>query len=98
MTAGYETRALLFDVFGTVVDWRSGIARELKAWGDERGLRADWPKVADAWRGLYQPAMERVRSGNRGLCGWTFCTRKTCTRCVTSSALASRPGPTCTGW
>jgi 2-haloacid dehalogenase len=66
MTAGYETRALLFDVFGTVVDWRSGIARELKAWGDERGLRADWPKVADAWRGLYQPAMERVRSGNRG--------------------------------
>ena len=66
MTAGYDTKALLFDVFGTVVDWRSGIARELKAWGDERGIVADWPKVADAWRGLYQPAMERVRSGNRG--------------------------------
>lgn len=66
MTGGYETRALLFDVFGTVVDWRSGIIRELRAWGNERGVVAEWDKVADAWRGLYQPAMERIRSGNRG--------------------------------
>jgi 2-haloacid dehalogenase len=66
MTAGYETKALLFDVFGTVVDWRSGIIRELEAWGKDAGVLADWPAMADAWRGQYQPAMERIRSGNRG--------------------------------
>lgn len=60
------TRALLFDVFGTVVDWRNGIAREaapiLAALG-----RADIDPYAfaDAWRAGYQPAMEEVRSGRR---------------------------------
>ncbi len=66
MTHGYETKALLFDVFGTVVDWRSGIIRELSAWGTDAHVIADWPAVADGWRGLYQPAMERIREGNRG--------------------------------
>ncbi len=66
MPTGYEIKALLFDVFGTVVDWRSGIIRELEAWGTQRGVIADWPAMADTWRGLYQPAMQRIRSGNRG--------------------------------
>ena len=57
--------ALTFDVFGTVVDWRSGIIREGESFGKARGLRVDWEKFADAWRGLYQPAMEEVRSGRR---------------------------------
>ena len=57
--------ALTFDVFGTVVDWRSSIIREGQAFGRHRGLSVDWPKFADAWRGLYQPAMEEVRSGRR---------------------------------
>lgn len=61
-----KIKALLFDVFGTVVDWRSGIARDLAAWGERSCVQADWPKMADAWRDLYQPAMEQVRSGNRG--------------------------------
>ena len=66
MIRGYETKALLFDVFGTVVDWRSGIIRELSAWGTDAHVVADWPAIADGWRGLYQPAMERIRAGNRG--------------------------------
>jgi 2-haloacid dehalogenase len=51
-------RALFFDVFGTCVDWRSSVRRELR----ERGLPED---IADEWRGLYQPQMETVRSGQR---------------------------------
>ena len=58
-------RALLFDVFGTVVDWRGGVIRELQAFGARHGIEADWPAFADDWRGLYQPSMEDVRSGRR---------------------------------
>jgi 2-haloacid dehalogenase len=58
-------KALLFDVFGTVVDWRSSIAREVRAFGDRRGLKIDGEAFADAWRGLYDPAMEEVRAGRR---------------------------------
>jgi 2-haloacid dehalogenase len=57
--------ALTFDVFGTVVDWRTSVIREGQAFGKPRGLSVDWGKFADAWRGLYQPAMEEVRSGRR---------------------------------
>jgi len=56
-------KALVFDVFGTVVDWRSSIIRELEAFGRERHLSADWTALADAWRAGYQPAMDRVRNG-----------------------------------
>jgi 2-haloacid dehalogenase len=58
-------KALTFDVFGTVVDWRSSIIREGEAFGRARGLRVDWARFADAWRGLYQPAMDEVRGGRR---------------------------------
>jgi 2-haloacid dehalogenase len=57
--------ALTFDVFGTVVDWRTSVTREGLAFGKPRKLSVDWAKFADAWRGLYQPAMEEVRSGRR---------------------------------
>ena len=56
-------KALTFDVFGTVVDWRGSIAREGRELGRARGLDADWARFADAWRGRYQPALERVRTG-----------------------------------
>jgi 2-haloacid dehalogenase len=56
-------KALFFDVFGTLVDWRGGIAREAKAMLEPLGFRADWAGFADAWRGEYQGAMEEVRSG-----------------------------------
>jgi 2-haloacid dehalogenase len=61
-------KALTFDVFGTVVDWRSSIARDLGDYFAKRTppVERDWGRFADRWRKRYQPAMERVRSGNRG--------------------------------
>ena len=56
-------RALFFDVFGTLVDWRSSIAREAEAILKPRGIALDWLAFADAWRGEYQGAMEEIRSG-----------------------------------
>ncbi len=56
-------KALFFDVFGTLVDWRSGIARDAQAALQPRGIALDWPAFADAWRAQYQPAMEEVRAG-----------------------------------
>ena len=56
-------KALVFDVFGPVVDWRSSIIREGQLLGKQKGLQVDWVKFADAWRAGYQPAMRRVRTG-----------------------------------
>lgn len=58
-------QALLFDVFGTVVDWRGGVAREAAPFLARHGIAADGHAFADAWRARYQPAMEAVRSGAR---------------------------------
>jgi 2-haloacid dehalogenase len=58
-----KIRALIFDVFGTLVDWRSAIARETQAALSPLGIAIDWPAFADAWRGQYQPAMDEVRTG-----------------------------------
>jgi 2-haloacid dehalogenase len=56
-------KALFFDVFGTLVDWRSGVAREAQSVLKPLGFALDWLAFADAWREQYQPAMEEVRSG-----------------------------------
>jgi 2-haloacid dehalogenase len=58
-----SVRALTFDVFGTVVDWRTGVTAEGRRLGARHGIDADWERVADAWRDLYMPYMGRVRSG-----------------------------------
>jgi 2-haloacid dehalogenase len=59
-------RALLFDVFGTCVDWRSGICRDGKILENRFRLGPiDWPAFADSWRALYHPSMEAVRNGSR---------------------------------
>lgn len=58
-----EIKALVFDVFGTVVDWRGGVVREGEALSASKSVRVDWPAFADAWRAGYQPAMQRARSG-----------------------------------
>jgi 2-haloacid dehalogenase len=55
---------LAFDVFGTVVDWRSSIIRELEQFGRTHGVQQDWPALADSWRAGYAPAMDRVRRGD----------------------------------
>jgi 2-haloacid dehalogenase len=61
-------KALFFDVFGTLVDWRSSIAREAERALRPLGHRLDWIAFADAWRGEYQPAMEEVRAGRLPFC------------------------------
>lgn len=57
-------RALTFDVFGTVVDWRGSLIREGELLAKRRGVKADWAAFADAWRAGYHPAMDRVRKGD----------------------------------
>lgn len=64
-----NVKALLFDIFGTVVDWRTSVARDLDMFGREKGVERDWTAFTDRWRALYQPAMEEVRSGRRA---WTI--------------------------
>jgi 2-haloacid dehalogenase len=61
-------KALAFDVFGTVVDWRGTIIAEGERLNEEKGLAVDWVRFADAWRGRYRPSMERVMRGERA---WT---------------------------
>ncbi|MFZ3034875.1 MAG: haloacid dehalogenase type II [Parvibaculum sp.] len=56
-------RAIVFDVFGSVVDWRSSLIDELTAFGRDRGIEADWIALVDAWRGEYYPSMRRVVKG-----------------------------------
>jgi len=58
-------KALAFDMFGTVLDWRTGIARETEAILKPRGYRLDWLSFADAWRGEYEPSMTPIRDGKR---------------------------------
>lgn len=58
-----RVKALVFDVFGTVVDWRGSIIREARRLGTKKKLKRDWAAFADAWRAGYRPAMARVRSG-----------------------------------
>jgi 2-haloacid dehalogenase len=67
--AAPEPRALIFDVFGTCVDWRGSIIAEGPSLDARWGTSTDWATLADAWRGRYQPALEEVRSGRRP---WTI--------------------------
>src|SRR3984893_8038104 len=54
-------RALVFDVFGTVVDWRSSLIADFTTWATGRGIKADWTALVDAWRAAYAPSMDEVR-------------------------------------
>ena len=58
-----EIRAILFDVVGSVVDWRTSLITDLTAWSAARGWTADWAGLVDDWRGAYAPSMDRVRKG-----------------------------------
>ncbi|HXX46494.1 MAG TPA: haloacid dehalogenase type II [Candidatus Acidoferrales bacterium] len=58
-----RVKALVFDVFGTVVDWRGSIIKEGEQWGREKNLQIDWGKFADRWRAGYGPSMDKVRKG-----------------------------------
>jgi 2-haloacid dehalogenase len=65
MTKDSAIKALLFDVFGTVVDWRGGVARHVGPFLSRRNMAVDATEFADAWRREYSPAMEEIRSGRR---------------------------------
>lgn len=56
-----NVKAMVFDVFGTVVDWRTSLINDLTRFGGERGLTADWTGLIDAWRQAYVPSMDAVR-------------------------------------
>ena len=58
-------KALVYDVFGTCTDWRNGVARDAERILKPLGYNLDWLAFADAWRALYQPSMEEVRSGRQ---------------------------------
>ena len=58
-----SVKALVFDVFGTVVDWRGSIVDEGEVWGKTMGIAVDWARFADKWRAGYSPSMEKVRKG-----------------------------------
>ena len=68
-TSEGEVRAIVFDTFGTVVDWRGSLIRFFEEFGRDRGLEAPWSQVADRWRAAYQPNLDRVR---RGELEWTI--------------------------
>jgi 2-haloacid dehalogenase len=67
MSSSFDPRAvkaMVFDTFGTVVDWRGSIVAEGESyWKPQKGMDVDWPAFADAWRGKYGPSMNRVRTG-----------------------------------
>src|SRR3954464_1880295 len=54
-------KALVFDVFGTVVDWRSSLIADFTKWSQTRGIKADWTALVDGWRGVYAASMDVVR-------------------------------------
>ena len=56
---------IVFDTFGSVVDWRGSLIADLTAFGQKRGIAADWPALVDAWRASYHPSMDRVRKGEQ---------------------------------
>lgn len=58
-----DVKALTFDVFGTVVDWRSSIIRQGEEWGRAKDITVDWTAFTDAWHGTYRPSMNRVNDG-----------------------------------
>ena len=54
-------KALVFDVFGTVVDWRTSLIADFTRWGETRGVAADWTALVDGWRAVYAASMDEVR-------------------------------------
>ena len=80
-----RVRALCFDVFGTVVDWRGSVIRECDALAAAKGLEVDSAGLADAWRAGYQPAMTPVREGTRPYARLMSSIARFSTRCCRAS-------------
>ncbi len=78
-------KALAFDVFGTVVDYRGTIIREGERLNRAKGLSVDWGQFADAWRARYRPSMDRVMRGELPWTNWMPSTACHCTTCSANS-------------
>src|SRR4030081_484865 len=91
-----SVKALFFDVFGTLVDWRAGIAREAERILKPRGHALDWFAFADAWRDEYQPAMEEVRAGRIPFAKLDVLHRRNLERILPKFGLAELPEKTLT--
>src|SRR5258708_21659122 len=87
-------KALFFDVFGTLVDFRSGVAREAETILGAAGHKLDWGAFADAWRKEYQPALEDVRAGRRPFCKLDVLHRRNLDRILPRFGLSALDEPT----
>ncbi len=84
-------RVLLFDVFGTLVDWRSSLINIAVTTAARCGAHADWAAVIDDWRRAYQPAMDEVRGGAGRGGTWTRCSARRWPRCWAGAGSACPP-------
>ena len=87
-------RALFFDVFGTLVDFRTGVAREAELILKPLGITLDWLAFADAWRDEYQPAMEEVRAGKIPFCKLDLLHRRNLDRILPRFGVSGLPEDT----
>ena len=90
-TALTSVRAMFFDVFGTLVDWRTSVAREAQRVLEPLGHNLDWPAFADAWRDEYQPGMEEVREGRIPFCKLDVLHRRNLERFIPRLGLRDLP-------
>lgn len=88
-----QVRALLFDVFGTVVDWRSGVIRDVSLLAAEHGADIDAASFADRWRAAYRPAMNQVRTGELPWTNLDGLHRRTLDRLLSEAAREGEDGP-----
>jgi 2-haloacid dehalogenase len=86
-----QPRVLFFDVFGTLVDWRSGVAREAARLLEPPGHSVDWLAFEDAWREEYQPSMDEVRAGRVPFCKLDLLHRRNLERILPRFGLAGLP-------
>src|SRR5262245_23477616 len=84
-------QALFFDVFGTLVDFRTGVAREAERILKPLGFAFDWLAFADAWRAEYQPAMEEIRAGRAPFCKLDVLHRSNLTRILPRFGVSGLP-------
>ena len=68
-------KALVFDVFGTVVDWRTSLINDFTKWSETSGIKADWTALVDGWRAVYSPRWTRCASiPSAAIRSWIRCT------------------------
>ncbi len=88
-----QVKAVLFDVFGTVVDWRGGVIRDVTVLAAEHGSDIDAASLADRWRAAYRPAMNQVRTGELPWTNLDALHRRTLDQLLAEGGREGEPGP-----